>query len=67
MIDPTLAAGSNTPTGGQLRANPATATVVNSTLQNIGGITIAFTASDPHDSASVDFTSSAAVNSGFPS
>jgi prepilin-type N-terminal cleavage/methylation domain-containing protein len=67
MIDPTLATGSNTPTSGQLRANPATASTVNTTLQNIGGITIAFTASDPDDTTSVDFTSSAAVNSGFPS
>jgi prepilin-type N-terminal cleavage/methylation domain-containing protein len=67
MLDPTLATGSNTPTAGQLRGNPATAATVDQQLQSIAGITIAFKVSDPHDSASLDFTSSAAVNSGFPS
>ena len=67
MLDPSLASGSNTPTAGPLRANAAIATTVNQTLQSIAGITIAITISDPHDSTSLDFTSSAAVNSGFPS
>jgi type II secretory pathway pseudopilin PulG len=65
MLDPTLPTGSNTPVAGPLRGNPAQN--VDTILQSIGGITIAFTASDPTNSASLDFTSSASVNSGFTS
>lgn len=67
MRDPQVAASSLNVTGGPLRNNPDSGVDVDSILSSIGGITIAFTATDSMRVASTDFTSTAAVNSGFQS
>jgi type II secretory pathway pseudopilin PulG len=65
MLDPTLAAtGPLAVSAGPLRGNPALNE--DSTLRSIAGITIAFTVNDTAHTDSLDFTSSASVNSGFP-
>lgn len=66
MLDPALANPSSLAVSqGTLRGNPATD--VDSILADVGSITVAFTTVDPSGTASMDFASSAAVNSGFPS
>jgi Tfp pilus assembly protein PilW len=65
MLDPTIATGATTPSQGPLLGNPALN--VDGTLQDIAGVTIAFTVSDPTHTATQDFTGAASVNSGFPS
>jgi type II secretory pathway pseudopilin PulG len=66
MLDPTLASsGPLAVSQGTLRGNPATN--VDNILADVGSITVAFTVQDPAGRASMDFSSSAAVNSGFPS
>lgn len=65
MLDPKVANNSLTVSGGTLRGNPSLN--VDATLQAIGGVTIAFTATDSANRVQVPFTGSASVNSGFAS
>lgn len=71
MLDPAVAADSLTVSSGALRANPSlgadAALDVNARLQSIGGVGIAFTATDSSNRVQVPFTGSASVNSGFAS
>jgi hypothetical protein len=65
MLDPTIGAGSLAVTSGAYRGNPALN--VDKALNQIGSIAIAFTALDPSNTSSMDFSSLASVSSGFPS
>lgn len=65
MLDPTIGAGSLAVTSGTLRGNPAHN--VDTALNQIGSVAIAFTALDPSNTSSMAFTSLASVSSGFPS
>ncbi|HZC74069.1 MAG TPA: prepilin-type N-terminal cleavage/methylation domain-containing protein [Jatrophihabitans sp.] len=63
MLDPTVGA-----TGLSVHAGPLSGDgSADATLNQIGRIDIAFTAEDPAALASMDYASSASVNSGFPS
>ncbi|MDQ1739082.1 MAG: hypothetical protein QOE53_734 [Pseudonocardiales bacterium] len=64
-LDPSIGAGSLAVTSGAYRGNPALN--VDKALNQIGSIAIAFTALDPSNTSSMDFTSLASVSSGFPS
>ena len=66
MVDPQIGAGSLAVSSGPLRGYPDAAVDVDSTLADIGGITIDFTTTDPGHTTMLNFTSSASVNSGFP-
>jgi Tfp pilus assembly protein FimT len=65
MLDPTIGSGSLAVTSGGYRGNPALK--VDTALNQIGSIAIAFTALDPSNTSSMAFTSLASVSSGFPS
>jgi Tfp pilus assembly protein PilW len=65
MLDPQLGSSSLAVSGGPLRGNPAVN--VDTTLQSIAGVTVAFTATDPNHLSAVAFSGGASVNSGFPS
>jgi hypothetical protein len=65
MLDPTIGAGSLAVTSGSHRGNPAHN--VDTALNQIGSIAIAFTALDPSNTSSMAFTSLASVSSGYPS
>ncbi|HEX8080895.1 MAG TPA: prepilin-type N-terminal cleavage/methylation domain-containing protein [Jatrophihabitans sp.] len=65
MPDPSIGAGSLAVSSGNLRGNPAHN--VDTALNQIGSVAIAFTALDPSNTSSMAFTSLASVSSGFPS
>jgi prepilin-type N-terminal cleavage/methylation domain-containing protein len=65
MLDPGVSATSMTVSSGSLRGNSAVN--VDTTLADIGSITVGFTARSSSGTASMDFSSTASVNSGFPS
>ncbi|MDT4947220.1 MAG: hypothetical protein QOH14_3953 [Pseudonocardiales bacterium] len=65
MLDPKVSATSLAVSSGSLRGNPAVS--VDTTLADIGSITVAFTVRDPSATASMDYSGTASVNSGFPS
>jgi hypothetical protein len=64
MLDPRLATSSLAVSSGTLRGNPDLN--IDKTLNQVGSIGIAFTALDPSNTSSMDFTSLASVSSGFP-
>lgn len=66
MVDPQVGAGALTVSSGALRGYPDALVDVDTTLADIGGITIDFTATDSMQSDPLEFRSSASVNSGFP-
>ncbi|MEO7263032.1 MAG: prepilin-type N-terminal cleavage/methylation domain-containing protein [Jatrophihabitantaceae bacterium] len=65
MLDPSIGTGSLAVTSGNYRGNPANK--VDTALNQIGSVAIAFTALDPSNTSSMAFTSLASVSSGFPS
>jgi type II secretory pathway pseudopilin PulG len=65
LLDPRVSATSMAVSSGSLRGNPAVN--VDTTLADIGSITVAFTVRDPSGTAIMDYSGTASVNSGFPS
>lgn|GEM_PF-2187058 len=65
MLDPTIGTASLSVSSGSYRGNPALK--VDKVLNQVGSIGIAFTALDPSNTSSMDFSSLASVSSGYPS
>lgn len=65
MLDPSVAATGLAVSSGPLRGNPALK--VDSVLNQVGSIGIAFTVLDPSSTSSMDYASLASVSSGYPS
>lgn len=65
MLDPTIGTASLAVSSGPYRGNPALN--VDKVLNQVGSIGISFTALDPSNTSSMDFSSLASVSSGYPS